>query len=87
MDEKSREIGFLLMNELREKKFKVEYNRVEKNIKKQIRDAIRLNAKFLLIIGEEEIRSNRVKIKDLIKKEEKEVELDKIDKFLFEKRN
>ena len=85
MDFKSREKAFLLMNCLRAENFKIEYNNQDRGIKSQLKNALRLNAKFFMIIGDNELKNNVAKIKNLESKKEYEVGLDKdgIKKFLL----
>ena len=88
MDFESREKAFLLMNYLRAENFKIEYNNQERGIKSQLKNALRLNAKFFMIIGDEELKNNMVRIKNLESKKEDEVGLnkDEIKKFLLEQK-
>ena len=88
MDFESREKAFLLMNYLRAENFKIEYNNQERGIKSQLKNALRLNAKFFMIIGDEELKNNMVRIKNLESKKEYEVELNEaeIKKFLLEQK-
>lgn len=86
MSLESREAAFLIMNDLRRKNFKVEYNLCDKSIKSQIKNAVRLNAKFFILLGDDELKSGKIKIKNLESKSEDEIRLDLIDKFLLEKK-
>ncbi len=58
---------------LREKGKKVFLFYEEKSLKSQLRLADRLNAKFVLIIGPEELEKGKIILRDLEKKEQKEV--------------
>ncbi|MBM6619703.1 histidine--tRNA ligase [Bacillus suaedaesalsae] len=54
-----------LVNELRKAGLSVETDYLDRKIKAQFKSADRLNAKFVIIIGDEELERNVVSIKDL----------------------
>ena len=86
-DIRSREKSFLIANNLRAKNFKIEYNNSDRSLKSQVKSAIRLNANFFVMIGDEELESNKIKIKDLNSRSETQIDLDLIDKFLLDNNN
>lgn len=79
---KSIKKSYLIANNLRKQNFFVEYNNSKRSIKSQIKTACKLNAKFLVVIGDNEIENNTIKIKNLITKSETQIDINSIDKFL-----
>lgn len=65
-----------LTETLRKQKYKVEKDIFERSFKAQMKYADKVGAKKLLVIGEEELKTNKAKIKDMLSGEEKEVTLD-----------
>ena len=65
-----------LTNELRNRNYIVEKDICEKSFKSQMKYANRINAKYLLVIGETELQSKKVKIKNMENGEEIEILLD-----------
>ena len=74
-----------LANNLRMAGFNVEIDYDGKNFKNNFKRADKLNAKFIIIIGEEEVNTKLLTLKNNKTKEEYKVELDKIVEFLDEK--
>ena len=66
---------------LRDKDVYVENDVLERSFKAQMKYADKLNAKFLLVIGENELSSNKAKIKDMKTGNEIEISLN-IDEIL-----
>lgn len=64
--------GFAVVNEL---------NR--RSMKAQMREANRMQSKYVVIIGEEEVKNNKVLLKDLVNREQKELTIDELQKFDF----
>ena len=62
-------------NKLR-KKYSVEVDLMARKLKKQFDYANNINAKKVIIIGEQEVKSNKLKVKDMKSGEEKEVDID-----------
>ncbi len=65
--------GYAVVNEL---------NR--RSMKAQMREANRLQSKYVVIIGEDEVKNNKVLLKDLGNGEQKELTVDELQKFDFE---
>jgi len=65
--------GYAVVNEL---------NR--RSMKAQMREANRMQSKFAVIIGEDEVRNNKVLLKDLVNREQNELTIDELQKFDFE---
>jgi histidyl-tRNA synthetase len=55
---------------------------LERSLKAQMREANRQKAEKVLIIGEEEMKKGKAVLKDMQTGEQKEINLDRIDKVL-----
>lgn len=78
----TKEEVYALVNNLRLNGFSVETDYLDKNLKAQFKQIERLNPKYFVIIGDEELLSNKVKIKDNDTKEEQEIDLFDLVDFL-----
>ena len=65
-----------LASNLRTEGFLVEYDIMDRGIKAQMKYANKLNAKFVLVIGDNEIQSNSAKLKFMTTGEEFPITLD-----------
>ena len=74
-----------LVNNLRLNGFNVDMDFKGRNLKSNFKFADKLGAKYIIIIGEEEVNSKILTVKDNSTKEEFKVELDKIIEFFDEK--
>ena len=74
-----------LSNDLRLAGFNVEIDYNGKSFKSNFKQADKVNARYIIIIGEEEVESKLLTVKDNETKEEYKVKLDKIIEFLDEK--
>jgi len=84
MSENEVENALSLTNHLRLNGFKVDMDYMNRNIKSNFKQADRLNAKFVAIIGEEEVNNNTVTIKNNNTKEEHKMLLNEVVEFLDE---
>ncbi|MCI0586893.1 MAG: histidine--tRNA ligase [Planctomycetes bacterium] len=73
--EETREAAFALADRVRRSGVSADLDHEEKSLKGQLRLANRLGARFLLVLGPEEIGRGRGRLKDLSKGEETEVDL------------
>lgn len=73
-----------LVQELRMNGFKVDTEYTGRGLKSQFKQADRLNSKFLIILNDEDLKNNEIKIKNNKTKEETTVELDYIMYYLDE---
>lgn len=71
-----------LVTQLRLNGFSVDFDYMSRNLKSNFKQADRLNAKFIAIIGEEEVKNKIVTIKNNDTKEEYKVPIDNIVDFL-----
>ena len=60
------EYGLKIVNSLREKGFVVEYDYDQSSMKSQMKKSNKLDAKFTVIVGEDEVNSLEVTIKDML---------------------
>jgi len=65
LDREAYDKGFLLLNGLRAEKICCDINYEQASLKSQMRSANKLGAKFVILIGEEEIKSDSVSLKDM----------------------
>ncbi len=68
--------GFSLARELREEGLRVELGYTGKSLKSQMRQADRLRASYVAILGEEELKKERVILRNMATKAQEEVPLD-----------
>ena len=73
-----------LVQELRMNGFKVDTEYTGRGLKAQFKQADRLNSKFLIILNDEDLKNNEIKIKNNTTKEEQLVELDYLMYYLDE---
>lgn len=62
--------------------YKTDMDLSNKSMKAKFKEAERYNSKFIIIIGEEEVKNNTLTIKDTLTKEEKKVDMDDLIDFL-----
>ena len=74
-----------LANDLRMAGFNVEIDYNGRNFKNNFKQADKVKAKYIIIIGEEEVKNNVLTVKDNMAKEEYKVKLDELIEFLDEK--
>lgn len=82
MSENEKEYAFNLLNVIRMNGFSADIDYMNRNIKGNFKQADRLNSKFIMIIGEEEVKNNIITIKNNKTKEENKIELDNVIDYL-----
>lgn len=82
MDDESKKLGLKLTNIIRMNGFKADIDEMSRNIKGNFKQADRLNAKYVIIIGEEELNTNILTIKNNNTKEEYKVNIEDLIEFL-----
>ena len=82
MSENEKQKSLNVTNNLRMNGFKVDMDYLNRNIKSNFKQADRLNSKFVIIIGEEEIKTNVATIKNNHEKTEEKIEFDKLVEYL-----
>jgi len=70
--------GLKILRELHKKGIKAEMDTLGRNIKGQFKYAARLNSKYTIVIGDDEMAKGIVQIKDMDKHEQREVKLDEL---------
>jgi len=78
------ERAFMLMASLRDKGLLCDMDYEGRSLKAQLRKAERLNAGFVVILGEEELRRNSVVLRDMNKRSQKEIRLDELSALSFQ---
>ncbi len=73
MSDNEKEYSLNLVNTLRMNGFSCEVDTMNRNIKSNFKQADRLNSKYVIIIGEDEIKNNSLTIKNNLTKEEYKV--------------
>lgn len=71
-----------LVKELRENNVFVEKDICERSVKAQFKYADKMNAKYVITLGDSEIETNRAKLKDMDTGNEEEISLDDILKYM-----
>ena len=84
-DEKQKPYVLALANHLRLAGFNVEIDYKTRNFKSNFKRADKVRAKYIIIIGEEEVQNKFLTIKNNVTKDEYKVELDNLIEFLDEK--
>ncbi|MEK6566283.1 MAG: histidine--tRNA ligase [Bacteroidota bacterium] len=77
LDERSREWAFAQCSELRARGISAELDYLDRSVKAQLREANRLNAKFVVVIGENELQSGSAKLKNMSTGEELAISIDR----------
>ena len=78
LGEEGKRRGFLLAQELREEGIWVELDYEGKSLKSQMRKADRFKTPLVIILGEEELKKNRVLLRDMFTKNQEEVPIEEI---------
>ena len=81
LGEKATECGLLVSQKLRYAGFNVKQDFEHTSTKSQLKRADKQNARFCIIIGENEILLNKVKVKDMYSRNESIIDLDKLVDF------
>lgn len=82
MDESVQDKVSSLVMSLRLNGFKVDMDYMKRNLKSNFKQADRLNAKYIIIVGEDEIKSNTLTLKNNKTKEEYKIKLNDLVEFL-----
>ncbi len=76
LGEEAKKLALPLVLELRESGLKVEMEHTDRSLKAQLRRANKLNARYAVIVGEDEVKKNVVLVKDLLEKRQFELSPD-----------
>ena len=80
MGDAAKAFGLKLARELRAKGITAEMDTLARNIKGQFKYADRLNARYTLVIGDNELEKGVVSLKDMVKSEQREIKIEDIYK-------
>ena len=83
LSDKAKDIIMLFANNLRSKGISVEIDLMDRSFKGQLKYANKIGAKYMLVIGDDEIDTNDAKIKDMLTGQETPVKLNEIEKFFI----
>lgn len=78
MGEDADRYAFKLINDLRRNGIKVDKDYLNRKIKGQMKQADRLNAKYTVVIGDQELENNEIGVKNMISGESENVQLDEL---------
>lgn len=84
MDDSSKKLGINIVNTLRMNGFTSDIDLIGRNIKSNFKQADRLSSKYVIIIGEDEVKSRVLTIKDNNTKEEYKVNIEDMIEFFDE---
>lgn len=82
LGEKAKLLSYQIVHQLRQEGFIVETDYMDRSLKAQMKYANKLNCRYSLILGENELAEGKAKLKNMAEKIEMEVELDSIGKYL-----
>lgn len=85
MSETEKNYSIKITNILRMNGFKTDIDTINRNIKSNFKQADRLGAKYIIIIGEDEIKNNNLTIKDNNTKDEFKISIDDLVDFFDER--
>ncbi|MCG1716813.1 histidine--tRNA ligase [Staphylococcus epidermidis] len=78
MGEDANRYAVKLINDLRRNGIKVDKDYINRKIKGQMKQADRLNAKYTVVIGDQELENNEIGVKSMISGETENVQLDEL---------
>ena len=82
LGEKARRLAIRIMNTVRPLKIKTEMEYEDKSLKAQMRRAHKLGARYVLIIGDEELKEGKGIFRDMSRKAQEDVPLDPFDRLI-----
>lgn len=83
MDDKSREKAFLLANELRRAGVSAETDLMERSVKAQFKYADKIGARFVAVIGENELNEGAAEVKDMKTSSSEKVKFEELRQYLL----
>lgn len=81
--EEARKLAMVISNTLRKKGLHCETDLLNRSIKSQMKEANKLNVKYVAVIGDDEINTGEVKIKRMLDGSESGINLDEISNYNF----
>jgi histidyl-tRNA synthetase len=83
LDEKYNDVAIKLLYDLRRKGFSADTDYLGRSLKGQMKYADKIMAKYVILIGEEEIKSNFLTVKNLSQGQQQKIGLDDIQNYLL----
>jgi histidyl-tRNA synthetase len=84
MGEEAKKASVRILGELRKAGLKAERDYLDRKLKAQLKTANRLNARYVAILGEEELANNQIQIKQMETGEQTSIAMDKLVSYLLE---
>ncbi|MXQ54352.1 histidine--tRNA ligase [Shimazuella alba] len=84
MGEEAKKASVRILGELRKAGLKAERDYLDRKLKAQLKTANRLNARYVVILGEEELANNQIQIKQMETGEQTSIAMDKLVSYLLE---
>ena len=81
MGEKAEQYSVKLLNDLRKHGVKADKDYLNRKIKGQMKQADRLNAKYTIVIGDQELDNNKIDVKEMSTGETKTIQLNEVVSF------
>ena len=78
LGEKTRATVIKLAQDLRSQSLNTEFDLLRRSLKAQLKEANKMNVKYAIIIGDKELESNELEVKDFLTGNQQKVELNKI---------
>ena len=78
MGEEADRYAVKLLNDLRKNDVKADKDYLNRKIKGQVKQADRLNAKYTIVIGDQELENNSIAIKNMTTGESENIQLDQL---------
>ena len=82
LGENAYEYTYKLVNTLRQNGIKADTDHMQRGLKPQMKYANKIGCKYSIVIGDNEITTNKAKIKNMLTGEQKETKLDKIIEYI-----
>ncbi|HYK72409.1 MAG TPA: His/Gly/Thr/Pro-type tRNA ligase C-terminal domain-containing protein, partial [Pseudoneobacillus sp.] len=87
LGEAAKDYTVKLLHDLRSNGFTAERDYLDRKIKAQFKAADRLQAKYVAVLGEDELNNHMINLKDMTSGEQKEVPLDQLIETLQKLKN
>lgn len=78
--------AFVIANKLRKKSLVVETDLMDRSLKSQMKYANKLDAKYLIVLGDNELKEKKVNIKNMETGKERKIEIKNIGEYIIKKR-
>ncbi len=79
LDNELKNLAYQYAVDFRRKGFNVELDYLQRSIKAQMREANKLNSKYVLFVGGDEYKNNEVVLKNMVSSEQKNISIDSIN--------